>query len=219
MRRRCCLVKCADAPYSASMDYKDIIAGLRTSNAADILLEAVGHADELAPVVYTLADKFCHSVHLLPADNRLLFNGLHVLAAVRHPGLCDHLIEIARQTDDELDQLFPHHAPISLARLLLSIWDRGTEPLLTLIEHADMVPDAMETFTLPSMGGDVDLAEAKRRIGDRVCIIGGFDQFHDLWDCSPDHARRAVRRCFEQAGQGGDSFSRRWIIADTMTSR
>lgn len=124
------------------MDYKDIIAGLRTSNAADILLEAVGHADELAPVVYTLADKFCHSVHLLPADNRLLFNGLHVLAAVRHPGLCDHLIEIARQTDDELDQLFPHHAPISLARLLLSIWDRGAEPLLTLIEHADMVPDA-----------------------------------------------------------------------------
>ena len=41
-----------------------------------------------------------------------------------------------------------------------------------------MGPDAMETFTPPDMGGDVDLAEAKRRIGDKVCMIGGFDQFH-----------------------------------------
>jgi uroporphyrinogen-III decarboxylase len=77
----------------------------------------------------------------------------------------------------------------------------GMMPILEQI--ADMVPDAMETFTPPAMGGDVDLAQAKRRIGDRVCMIGGFDQFHDLWDCSPAQTRRAVRRCFEQAGQGG----------------
>jgi uroporphyrinogen-III decarboxylase len=77
----------------------------------------------------------------------------------------------------------------------------GMMPILEQI--ADMAPDAMETFTPHAMGGDVDLAQAKRRIGDRVCMIGGFDQFHDLWDCSPDQTRRAVRRCFEQAGQGG----------------
>jgi uroporphyrinogen decarboxylase len=77
----------------------------------------------------------------------------------------------------------------------------GMMPILEQI--ADMAPDAMETFTPPAMGGDVDLGEAKRRIGDRVCMIGGFDQFHDLWGCSPDQTRRAVRRCFEQAGPGG----------------
>jgi uroporphyrinogen-III decarboxylase len=82
----------------------------------------------------------------------------------------------------------------------------GMMPILEQI--ADMGPNAMETFTPPAMGGDVDLAQAKRRIGDRVCMIGGFDQFHDLWDCSPDQTRRAVRRCFEQAGQGG-----RYILA------
>jgi len=39
----------------------------------------------------------------------------------------------------------------------------------TLLEQiADMGPDAMETFTPASLGGDADLAEAKRRIGDRV---------------------------------------------------
>jgi hypothetical protein len=77
----------------------------------------------------------------------------------------------------------------------------GMMPILEAV--ADMGPDAMETFTPPDMGGDVDLAEAKRRIGDRVCMIGGFDQFHHLVDCTEAETRAAVDRCFEAAGQGG----------------
>ncbi|MBN1836592.1 MAG: hypothetical protein JW820_12130 [Spirochaetales bacterium] len=77
----------------------------------------------------------------------------------------------------------------------------GMMPILEDI--AAMGTDAMETFTPPSMGGDVDLAEAKRRIGDRVCLIGGFDQFHYLQGCRPEETRRAVRACFEAAGEGG----------------
>lgn len=77
----------------------------------------------------------------------------------------------------------------------------GMMPILERV--AAMQPDAMETFTPPGMGGDVDLAEAKRRIGDRVCMIGGFDQFHYFVDCTPEQTRAAVRHCFETAGQGG----------------
>jgi len=66
-----------------------------------------------------------------------------------------------------------------------------------------MNPDAMETFTPSGMGGDVDLAEAKRRIGDQVCMIGGFDQFHFLKGCTPEETRAEVRRCFAAAGGGG----------------
>ena len=77
----------------------------------------------------------------------------------------------------------------------------GMMPLLERI--ADMKPDAMETFTPPGMGGDVDLAEAKRRIGARVCLIGGFDQFHYFLNCRPDETRAEVRRCFEAAGGNG----------------
>ena len=33
-----------------------------------------------------------------------------------------------------------------------------------------MQPDAMETFTPRAMGGDVNLSEAKQRIGDKVCM-------------------------------------------------
>jgi len=77
----------------------------------------------------------------------------------------------------------------------------GMMPFLEMI--AAMGPDAMETFTPPAMGGDADLAEAKRRIGDKVCMIGGFDQHHFLNECSPEDTAREVRRCFEAAGEGG----------------
>jgi len=77
----------------------------------------------------------------------------------------------------------------------------GMMPILEQI--AAMQPDAMETFTPPEMGGDVDLAEARRRLGNQMCMIGGFDQFHFSLGCSPDETRAAVRRCFEAAGQSG----------------
>ncbi|MFZ0391591.1 MAG: uroporphyrinogen decarboxylase family protein [Calditrichia bacterium] len=77
----------------------------------------------------------------------------------------------------------------------------GMMPLLERI--AEMAPDAMETFTPPDMGGDTDLAAAKERIGERVCMIGGFDQFHFFKDSTPEATRREVRRCFEAAGEGG----------------
>lgn len=77
----------------------------------------------------------------------------------------------------------------------------GMMPLLEKI--AAMCPDAMETFTPPLLGGDVDLSEVKRRIGFRVCLIGGFDQVHHLMGCSPEDTRKAVRRCFEDAGEEG----------------
>ena len=77
----------------------------------------------------------------------------------------------------------------------------GMMPILEQI--AGMNPDAMETFTPHAIGGDVDLREAKKRIGHRVCMIGGFDQFHYFTGCSPAETRQEVRRCFEEAGSGG----------------
>jgi uroporphyrinogen decarboxylase len=77
----------------------------------------------------------------------------------------------------------------------------GMMPLLERI--AAMQCDAMETFTPRDMGGDTRLGEAKARIGGKVCMIGGFDQFHHFAGCAPDDTRRAVRAAFEQAGDGG----------------
>ena len=77
----------------------------------------------------------------------------------------------------------------------------GMMPILEDI--AAMQPDAMETFTPPAMGGDVHLKEAKKRIGERVCMIGGMDQFHYFKGCTAKETRAEVRRCFEEAGEGG----------------
>jgi uroporphyrinogen decarboxylase len=77
----------------------------------------------------------------------------------------------------------------------------GMMPILE--DVAAMKPDAMETFTPVGMGGDARLAEAKSRIGDKVCMIGGFDQFHFFTGCSEEETRREVRRCFREAGGGG----------------
>jgi len=82
----------------------------------------------------------------------------------------------------------------------------GMMPLLESI--AAMQPDAMETFTPASMGGDTDLAAARRRLGEKVCMIGGFDQFHFFTGCSSQETRKEVRRCFEAAGKEG-----RYILA------
>lgn len=77
----------------------------------------------------------------------------------------------------------------------------GMMPILENI--LAMKPDAMETFTPPDMGGDVDLAKAKRIIDGRACMIGGFDQGHYFTGCTEKETRAAVRKCFEEAGEGG----------------
>lgn len=77
----------------------------------------------------------------------------------------------------------------------------GMMPILEDI--ADMQPHAVETLTPPGMGGDVDLKEAKGRIGSRVCLIGGFDQGRYFVDAAPQETRAAVREAFEAAGSDG----------------
>jgi hypothetical protein len=57
--------------------------------------------------------------------------------------------------------------------------------------------DGLETMTPPSMGGDCDLREASRRVGDRLFFIGGFDQNAGFERGTPERARRLVIDCFE----------------------
>jgi uroporphyrinogen decarboxylase len=77
----------------------------------------------------------------------------------------------------------------------------GMMPFLERL--AALGPDAMETFTPAGMGGDTVLSEAKKRIGDKVCMIGGFDQKEYFTRGTPAQTRAAVRECFEDAGKGG----------------
>ena len=49
----------------------------------------------------------------------------------------------------------------------------------------------------------VDVAAAKREVGDRVCIIGNIDPVGTLLLGTPEQVLEESRHCIEQAGQGG----------------
>jgi uroporphyrinogen decarboxylase len=77
----------------------------------------------------------------------------------------------------------------------------GVMPLLELV--AQNGADGLETMTPPAMGGDCDLREAARRVGDRLFFIGGFDQNAGFEQGNPALVRRMVHSLFESCPNGG----------------
>ena len=67
---------------------------------------------------------------------------------------------------------------------------------------ADLGIDYLEPITPRNASGDVEPADVKRRIGDRVCLRGGFN--HDLLTRgTPDEVRAEVRHCLENLAPCG----------------
>jgi uroporphyrinogen decarboxylase len=77
-----------------------------------------------------------------------------------------------------------------------------TNPFLERM--VDAGPDAIETLTPPgaSSGGDIELRDAKRRVGNRVCLMGGFNEKVLVSD-DPEDVRQEARRCLDAAKEGG----------------
>ena len=63
--------------------------------------------------------------------------------------------------------------------------------------------DASETLAPVSIGGNQEPWELKEKIGDRVALIGGLDQFNVLTRGTEQDIRSAVFALFERVGQGG----------------
>ncbi len=63
--------------------------------------------------------------------------------------------------------------------------------------------DGLETMTPSSMGADCDLAEAERRVGDRLFFIGGLDQNAYFENGTPATVREAVFRLHAACPNGG----------------
>ncbi len=62
--------------------------------------------------------------------------------------------------------------------------------------------DIIETLAPPPLG-DIDLAEVKKRIGDRSCLKGNIDQVNLIWRGNPEQIREAVRQAIAAAAPGG----------------
>lgn len=83
----------------------------------------------------------------------------------------------------------------------LNFYDDGKcMPLLETF--ADTGIDALQTLVPPPVG-DVDLAEAKRRIGARVCLMGHIDLLYVIQRGTPEIIEQAVKDALVIGGEGG----------------
>ena len=125
------------------MTHEEILTALKSSGApsADALRAGVDKAGELAPVIFTLADKACEGTHLLPDDSRLLLHGLTILAAAKHSELFPYLLKLSRLPEEELEWLFSLRIQPSLTRLLLSVWDGNSDAVFAAIEDTELACD------------------------------------------------------------------------------
>ena len=63
--------------------------------------------------------------------------------------------------------------------------------------------DGLETMTPPSMGGDCDLAECSRLVGDKLFFVGGFDQGMGFEQGNPETVRKMVHELNAACPDGG----------------
>ena len=63
--------------------------------------------------------------------------------------------------------------------------------------------DVSETLAPPSVGGNQEPWEFKERIGNRVVLIGGLDQFNILTSGSKETIREKVFELFDKVGRNG----------------
>lgn len=77
----------------------------------------------------------------------------------------------------------------------------GVMPLLEMV--VENGADGLETMTPVSMGGDCDIVEANRRVGDKLFFIGGFDQNTGFENGTVENVREQVYRLFAARPNGG----------------
>ena len=63
--------------------------------------------------------------------------------------------------------------------------------------------DVSETLAPVSIGGNQEPWEFKEKVGNRIAVIGGVDQFAVLTDGTPQTIRDNVRKLFEEVGAKG----------------
>lgn len=77
----------------------------------------------------------------------------------------------------------------------------GLMPMLEIV--AENGADGLETMTPPEMGGDCNLVEAAKRVGDKLFFIGGFDQNAGFENGNPEVVNEMVHKLFAACPDGG----------------
>jgi hypothetical protein len=78
----------------------------------------------------------------------------------------------------------------------------GRSRLIVEINYNETDVKVMEPLERPP-GGDVDLAEVKRRFGDKFCLKGNVNTFETMLNGSVDEVVREAKACIDAAAAGG----------------
>ncbi len=118
------------------MEPGEIRAALEASErpSDEVMRFAAEKADALAPAVIEIMEKAADGVFLLPKQDRLLFFGLHALAAARRTDLHRPLLRLLRRPERELDLLFGDTITETVPRILLATFDGDAGPLVAAVE-------------------------------------------------------------------------------------
>lgn len=84
-----------------------------------------------------------------------------------------------------------------------------------LEDMADTGADVVESLDAFSSGGDIELKDAKNRIGDRVCLKGNIDAVHVIAQLSPEEIYNKCTQALHDAGPDGYVLSTEQITRDT----
>ncbi|MBS7610300.1 nucleoside 2-deoxyribosyltransferase, partial [Candidatus Bathyarchaeota archaeon] len=104
-------------------------------------------------------------------------------------------------------QLFREFELPNLRRIIEFADKRG----IPVLKHSDgnlypIIDDMLEAGIKglhPIEPGTMDLADIKRRYGNRICLLGNVDCRYVLPFGSEEDVRRDVRRCIDAAAEGG----------------
>jgi uncharacterized protein len=105
------------------------------------LRRALGHADELVPVVRDLVEKLKAGTYLLPDQDRLLFYGLHVLAAARAVALFPSWCDVLRLSSDQLEDVFGDHGVPTITAITLSLMGDDADAIFDLLAARSVASD------------------------------------------------------------------------------
>ena len=97
------------------------------------LRRALKAPDSIAEVVLSVLDAAASEVELEEEDDNLLFWGLHVLAAARDTRAYAPLMRLLRLDGDTLDAILGDAVTITLAKVIVSVFDGDVEALHRLL--------------------------------------------------------------------------------------
>ncbi|MBI3787234.1 MAG: hypothetical protein HY276_03165, partial [Ignavibacteriales bacterium] len=78
----------------------------------------------------------------------------------------------------------------------------GCSRLVVEINYNETGVDVMEPLERPP-GGDVDLAEVKRKFGDKFCLKGNVNTFETMLNGSVREVEEEAKACIDAAAEGG----------------